>query len=68
MSKTRQRRLTGVDEMVLSEYAHGLTSGEIGPQFAQACNAHAARETSLQSHGQGVGGDVGSAARLGDSF
>lgn len=31
--KKRQRRLTGVDEMVLSLYAKGLTTGEIQAHF-----------------------------------
>jgi len=30
-----QRRLTGVDEMVLSLYAKGLTTGEISAHFAE---------------------------------
>jgi transposase-like protein len=33
--RKRQRRLTGVDEMVLSLYAKGLTTGEISAHFAQ---------------------------------
>src|SRR5580704_9301884 len=33
--KKRQRRLTGVDEMVLSLYAKGLTTGEISAHFAE---------------------------------
>jgi transposase-like protein len=32
--RKRQRRLTGVDEMVLSLYAKGLTTGEISAHFA----------------------------------
>ena len=33
--KKRQRRLTGVDEIVLSLYAKGLTTGEISSHFAE---------------------------------
>ena len=33
--KKRQRRLTGVDEIVLSLYAKGLTTGEITAHFAE---------------------------------
>jgi putative transposase len=33
--KKRQRRLTGVDEVVLSLYAKGLTTGEISAHFAE---------------------------------
>ncbi|MEU2037717.1 transposase, partial [Nocardia niwae] len=33
--RKRQRRLTGVDEIVLSLYARGLTTGEISAHFAE---------------------------------
>ncbi len=33
--KKRQRRLTGVDEVVLSLYAKGLSTGEISAHFAE---------------------------------
>ena len=33
--KKRQRRLNGVDEIVLSLYAKGLTTGEISAHFAE---------------------------------
>jgi transposase-like protein len=33
--KKRQRRLTSADEMVLSLYAKGLTTGEISAHFAE---------------------------------
>jgi hypothetical protein len=39
--KKRQRRLNGVDEMVLSLYAKGLTTGEISAHFAEICGASA---------------------------
>jgi transposase-like protein len=37
--KKRQRRLTGVDEIVLSLTARGLTTGEISAHFAEVCGA-----------------------------
>lgn len=43
--KKRQRRLTGVDEMVLSLYAKGLTTGEISAHFAEIYGAEVSRET-----------------------
>ncbi len=43
--KKRQRRLNGVDEIVLSLYAHGLTTGEIFAHFAQIYGASVSKET-----------------------
>jgi putative transposase len=43
--RKRQRRLTGVDEMVLSLYARGLTTGEISAHFEQIYGASVSRET-----------------------
>ncbi len=43
--KKRQRRLNGVDEIVLSLYAHGLTTGEISAHFAQIYGASVSKET-----------------------
>lgn len=43
--KKRQRRLTGIDDMVLSLYAKGLTTGEIAAHFDQICGASVSRET-----------------------
>ena len=37
--RKRQRRLSGVDEMVLSLYAKGLTTGEISAHFAEIYGA-----------------------------
>ena len=37
--KKRQRRLSGVDEVVLSLYAKGLTTGEISAHFAEIYGA-----------------------------
>lgn len=41
----RQRRLNGVDEIVLSLYANGLTTGEISAHFAQIYGAQVSKET-----------------------
>jgi putative transposase len=43
--RKRQRRLTGVDEMVLSLYARGLTTGEISAHFEEIYGASVSRET-----------------------
>ena len=43
--KKRQRRLNGVEEIVLSLYAHGLTTGEISAHFAQIYGASVSKET-----------------------
>jgi Transposase, Mutator family len=43
--RKRQRRLTGVDQMVLSLYAKGLTTGEICAHFAEIYGASVSGET-----------------------
>jgi putative transposase len=43
--KKRQRRLSGVDEVVLSLYAKGLTTGEISAHFAEIYGASISKET-----------------------
>ena len=43
--KKRQRRLGEVDEMVLSLYAKGLTTGEISAHFAEIYGASVSKET-----------------------
>ena len=43
--KKRQRRLTEVDEIVLSLYARGLTTGEISAHFAQIYGASVSKDT-----------------------
>jgi putative transposase len=43
--RKRQRRLSGVDEMVLSLYAKGLTTGEISAHFAEVYGASVSKET-----------------------
>ena len=43
--RKRQRRLSGVDEVVLSLYAKGLTTGEISAHFAEMYGASVSKET-----------------------
>jgi putative transposase len=43
--RRRQRRLGGVDEIVLSLYAKGLTTGEISAHFAEIYGASVSKET-----------------------
>jgi transposase-like protein len=43
--KKRQRRLTGVDEIVLSLSAKGLTTGEIAAHFADVFGARVSKDT-----------------------
>jgi putative transposase len=43
--KKRQRRLTGVDQIVLSLSARGLTTGEISAHFAEVYGASVSKET-----------------------
>src|SRR6185437_613898 len=43
--KKRQRRLGGVDQVVLSLYAKGLTTGEISAHFAEIYGAAVSKET-----------------------
>jgi putative transposase len=43
--RKRQRRLNGVDEVVLSLYAKGLTTGEISAHFAEIYGALVSKET-----------------------
>ena len=57
--KKRQRRLTGVDEIVLSLYAKGLTTGEISAHFAEIYGASVSQGDDLADHRQGHRGDAG---------
>jgi transposase-like protein len=43
--RKRQRRLTEVDEIVLSLYAKGITTGEISAHFAEIYGASVSKET-----------------------
>lgn len=53
--KKRQRRLGSVDEIVLSLYAKGLTTGEISAHFAEIYGASVSRETVSRITDQVVG-------------
>jgi len=55
--RKRQRRLDGVDEVVLSLYAKGLTTGEISAHFAEIYGASVSKETISPDHRQGARGD-----------
>ena len=55
--KKRQRRLNGVDEIVLSLYAKGLTTGEISAHFAEIYGASVSQGDDLSDHRQGRRGD-----------
>ena len=43
--RKRQRRLDGVEEIVLSLTARGLTTGEIAAHFAEVYGARVSKET-----------------------
>lgn len=43
--KKRQRRLTGIDEIVLSLTAKGLTTGEVAAHFADVYGATVSKDT-----------------------
>lgn len=55
--KKRQRRLHGVDEMVLSLGAKGLTTGEVQAHLAEVYGADVSRENRLQDHRPGARAD-----------
>ena len=66
--KKRQRRLTGVDEIVLSLYAKGLTTGEISRAFRRDLRRLGLQGDDQPDHRQGARGDArlaGPAARPG---
>jgi len=52
--RKRQRRLTGVDEIVLSLYAKGLTTGEISAHFEQVYGAGVSKETISRITGKAI--------------
>ena len=43
--RKRQRRLSSIDEIVLSLYAKGLTTGDIAAHFADIYDAHVSEDT-----------------------
>jgi putative transposase len=55
--RKRQRRLNGVDEIVLSLSARGLTTGEIAAHFAEVYGARVSRDTITPDHRQSHRGD-----------
>ena len=56
--KKRQRRLTGVDEIVLSLYAKGLTTGEISRALRRDLRRVGVEGDDLPDHRQGDRGDA----------
>ena len=54
MVKKRQRRLSGVDEIVLSLHAKGLTTGEISAHFAEIYRVSVSKETVSRITGREV--------------
>ena len=55
----RQRRLSSIDEIVLSLYARGLTTGEISAHFADIYDAHGVQGHHPPDHRPGDRGDAG---------
>ena len=53
--KKRQRRLTGVDEIVLSLTAKGLTTGEIAAHVAEVYGGDGVQGRHVPDHRQGEG-------------
>ena len=43
--RKRQRRLDGIDQIVLSLTAHGLTTGEVAAHFAEVYGATVSKDT-----------------------
>ncbi len=43
--RTRQRRLEGIDQVVVSLSARGLTTGEIAAHFAEVYDAQVSKDT-----------------------
>ena len=55
----RQRRLTGIDEMVISLSAKGLTHGEISAHLAEVYGAEVSKQTITAITDSGDGGPGG---------
>src|SRR6195952_1140421 len=51
--KKRQRRLDGIDNIVMSLTARGLTTGEIAAHFADVYGATVSKDTIWKDHRQG---------------
>ena len=43
--RKRQRRLDGIDQIVLSLTARGLATGEVAAHFAEVCGATVSKDT-----------------------
>lgn len=56
--RKRQRRLTGIDDMVCSLVAKGLTTGEVSAYLAQVYGAEVWQGHHLADHRPGAGGHV----------
>jgi Transposase, Mutator family len=54
----RQRRLCSIDEIVLSLYARGLTTGDIAAHFAEISDTRVWKGHHLPDHRPGGGGDA----------
>jgi putative transposase len=57
--RKRQRRLSDVDEVVLSLYAKGLTTGEISAHFADVYGASVSKDTVTRITDRVIEGDAG---------
>ena len=55
--RKRQRRLAGVDEMVISLTAKGLTTGEVQAHLAEVYGTDMSPRAGLQDHRRRSGGD-----------
>ena len=55
--RKRQRRLDGIDQLVLSLTARGLTTGEIAAHFEEVYGARISKDTISADHRQGRRGD-----------
>src|SRR5918995_393100 len=55
----RQRRLSNIDEIVLSLYARGLTTGDIAAHFAQIYDAQVSKDTISRITDRVIDGDAG---------
>jgi len=49
--RKRQRRLTGVDDLVLSQSAKGLAHGEISAHLAEVYGTEVSKLTELKNRG-----------------
>jgi putative transposase len=57
MGKKLQRRLNGVEEIVLSLYENGLTTSKHSAYFAEVYRDSVSKETISKDHRRGYRGD-----------